>query len=121
MKACAADTACGFFGSGGLDPFYVIKGGQEGFETYELLPMLLLGVLGGLAGSAFNHANQRLAEWRKAALGRRGPRARVAEALAIVVLTSGVSFLLPMMAGCRVRRRVWVLPRAAPCVPAACL
>jgi chloride channel 7 len=42
MKACAADTACGFFGSGGLI-YYEIREGQEGFETYELLPMLLLG------------------------------------------------------------------------------
>jgi H+/Cl- antiporter ClcA len=57
MKTCAADTACGFFGSGGLI-VYEMNEERQGFETHELLPVLLLGVIGGLVGSAFNHANQ---------------------------------------------------------------
>jgi chloride channel 7 len=64
--------------------------------------MLLLGVIGGLAGSAFNHANQRLAAWRKERLGMRGARGRVVEALAVVLLTSTISFLLPLMVECQV-------------------
>ncbi|KAI8468319.1 MAG: chloride channel [Monoraphidium minutum] len=100
MKACAADTACGFFGSGGLI-VYEIEGGQDSFETSELLPMLLLGVIGGLAGSAFNAANQALAGWRRRTLAPRGPRARLAEAAAIALVTSALSFALPLMVACQ--------------------
>ncbi|KIY93570.1 Chloride channel protein CLC-d [Monoraphidium neglectum] len=100
MKTCAADTACGFFGSGGLI-VYEMNEERQGFETHELLPVLLLGVIGGLVGSAFNHANQALAEWRKANLYKHGARGRVAEALAIAVVTSAVAFALPLVAQCQ--------------------
>ncbi|GBF93681.1 hypothetical protein Rsub_06784 [Raphidocelis subcapitata] len=108
MKACASDTACGFFGSGGLI-YYEIREGQEGFELFELLPVLLLGIVGGLAGSAFNAANQRLAAWRAARRRRAaaapggggGAGGRVAEAVVLALLTSAVSFALPLMARCQ--------------------
>lgn len=49
MKACSAN-GCGFFGSGGFI-YFEIQEGQDTYEFFELLPMLLLGVLGGLMGS----------------------------------------------------------------------
>jgi hypothetical protein len=77
-------------------------------------PLPPTGVIGGLMGSAFNHANQRLAEWRKARLARHGTRARIAEALAIALLTSAISFALPLMAQCQVgARRRWAAWGAA--------
>lgn len=42
MKACTKHD-CGFFGSGGFIIFE-IEEGQDNYEFYELLPMLLLGV-----------------------------------------------------------------------------
>lgn len=75
---------------------------QENFEFLELLPMLLLGVIGGLLGSCFNHLNALLAGWRKQRLLKYGPRGRLWEGLAAALLTSTVSFLLPMMVACQV-------------------
>jgi H+/Cl- antiporter ClcA len=75
---------------------------QENFEFLELLPMLLLGVIGGLLGSCFNHLNALLAAWRKQRLLKYGPRGRLWEGLAAALLTSTVSFLLPMMVACQV-------------------
>lgn len=71
-------------------------------QVYELLPMLLLGVVGGLLGSAFIALNAHLADWRKKHLAHLGVRGRVAEALAISVLTSAVSFILPLIFACQV-------------------
>jgi H+/Cl- antiporter ClcA len=76
---------------------------QENFEFLELLPMLLLGVIGGLLGSCFNHLNALLAAWRKQRLLKYGPRGRLWEGLTAALLTSTVSFLLPMMVACQVR------------------
>jgi hypothetical protein len=38
---------------------------QENFDIFELLPVLLLGVIGGLLGSSFTYLNEALAAWRK--------------------------------------------------------
>lgn len=50
MKRCWKQNGCGFFGSGGFI-YFEIEEGQDTYEFFELLPMLLLGVLGGLLGS----------------------------------------------------------------------
>uniref|UniRef100_A0A383VWF9 Chloride channel protein n=1 Tax=Tetradesmus obliquus TaxID=3088 RepID=A0A383VWF9_TETOB len=102
MRICSNDKtgSCGFFGAGGF-PLYEITEGQENFEFLELLPMLLLGVIGGLLGSCFNHLNALLAGWRKQRLLKYGPRGRLWEGLAAALLTSTVSFLLPMMVACQ--------------------
>eukprot|EP01025_Chloroclados_australasicus_P054300 TRINITY_DN6431_c0_g1_i5.p2 TRINITY_DN6431_c0_g1~~TRINITY_DN6431_c0_g1_i5.p2 ORF type:complete len:402 (-),score=33.35 TRINITY_DN6431_c0_g1_i5:272-1477(-) len=55
MKICSG-TSCGFFGEGGYIIFE-ISDAQTTYELYELLPVLLLGVIGGLLGSAFNRLN----------------------------------------------------------------
>lgn len=38
---------------------------QEAFDIFELLPVLLLGVIGGLLGSCFTYLNEALTDWRK--------------------------------------------------------
>ncbi|KAF8058892.1 CLC-D [Scenedesmus sp. PABB004] len=102
MRLCSAEKtgACGFFGAGGY-LLYEITEGQSNFEALELLPMLLLGVIGGLLGSAFNHLNAALSEVRKARLARHGARGRLWEGAAAALLVSTVSFLLPMLVACR--------------------
>ncbi|PNW88649.1 hypothetical protein CHLRE_01g038700v5 [Chlamydomonas reinhardtii] len=98
MKACSAN-GCGFFGSGGFI-YFEIQEGQDTYEFFELLPMLLLGVLGGLMGSGFIVMNTRLSEWRRRNLAPLGRRGRLLEGLAISVLTSTLSFVVPLMVAC---------------------
>eukprot|EP00878_Enallax_costatus_P009990 GHUV01010428.1.p1 GENE.GHUV01010428.1~~GHUV01010428.1.p1 ORF type:complete len:619 (+),score=131.54 GHUV01010428.1:162-2018(+) len=62
--------------------------------------MLLLGVIGGLLGSCFNYLNSILAGIRKARLYKYGPSGRIWEGVVCALLTSTVSFLLPMMVSC---------------------
>lgn len=38
---------------------------QIDFDIFELLPVLLLGVIGGLLGSTFTYLNEMLTDWRK--------------------------------------------------------
>ncbi|GLC67770.1 hypothetical protein PLESTF_000605500 [Pleodorina starrii] len=99
MKACSVN-GCGFFGSGGFIIFE-IQEGQDTYEFFELVPMLLLGVLGGLLGSGFIAMNARLSEWRKRNLAPLGRRGRLLEGLAISVLTSTLSFVVPLLVLCR--------------------
>lgn len=67
--------------------------------------MLLLAVIGGLLGSCFNYLNSILAGIRKAKLYKYGPRGRIWEGVVCALLTSTISFLLPMMVSCAVRYR----------------
>ncbi len=73
--------------------------------------MLLLGVVGGLLGSCFIVLNARLVAWRRKHLARYGVRGRLLEGAVISLITSAVSFTLPLVFACQVRRRQ---RRAAP-------
>mmetsp|Transcript_23545 Transcript_23545/g.51672 ORF Transcript_23545/g.51672 Transcript_23545/m.51672 type:complete len:861 (+) Transcript_23545:337-2919(+) len=99
MKACSR-TGCGFFGSGGFIIFEISEG-QDNYEFYELLPVLLLGVVGGLLGSSFITLNAKLNLLRKQHLTPHGVRGKMAEALLISLITSIVSFCLPLMVHCQ--------------------
>mmetsp|Transcript_13825 Transcript_13825/g.37368 ORF Transcript_13825/g.37368 Transcript_13825/m.37368 type:complete len:858 (-) Transcript_13825:79-2652(-) len=99
MKTCSAN-GCGVFGSGGLI-IYEISEGQDNYEIYELIPVLLLGVIGGLLGSSFIAINAKLTVWRKENVSKLGARAKIAEALLVSILTSAVSFLLPLIFSCQ--------------------
>eukprot|EP00898_Chlorokybus_atmophyticus_P007736 jgi/Chlat1/7964/Chrsp69S07401 len=105
VRACmqwCAKGACGAFSSGGFIIFDISgPGAQEDYATVELVPMAMLGVLGGLLGALFNQLNMYLTVWRKAVLWRRGgPRARVIEVLVITGLTSLCSYLVPFFTAC---------------------
>lgn len=91
---------CGFFGAGGFILFSLDEG-QDSYEIFELLPMLLLGVMGGLLGSTFNVLNAQLTLWRQSFFRKYGARARVIEAVIIALLTSTVAFGLPLMVSCQ--------------------
>ncbi|GMH34108.1 hypothetical protein BSKO_01942 [Bryopsis sp. KO-2023] len=99
IRHCHASN-CGFFGSGGFILFNLDEG-QDSYEMFELLPMLLLGVMGGLLGSAFNAINAQLTIWRKGIFLRCKPQARVYEAMGVALLTSTVAFCLPLMVNCQ--------------------
>lgn len=91
---------CGFFGAGGFILFSLDEG-QDSYEIFELLPMLLLGVMGGLLGSAFNAMNAQLTIWRQIFFRKHSPRARVIEAVIIALVTSTVAFGMPLMVSCQ--------------------
>jgi chloride channel 7 len=56
MRWCGNGN-CGHFGSGGFI-IWDISGGQDDYSFYELLPMAMLGAIGGLLGAIFTHSHE---------------------------------------------------------------
>ena len=73
---------------------------QKVYETFELLPMLLVGIVGGLLGSLFNFLNEKLTVWRKQNVTH--SRQKLWDVAAVAVLSATLSFLLPLTVPCRV-------------------
>eukprot|EP00798_Chlamydomonas_sp_ICE-L_P013668 gene13668-19556_t len=86
QKVCSKQ-GCGFFGAGGFIIFEIAEG-QDNYELYELLPVMLLGVVGGLLGASFIALNGRLG-------------GRLVEGIVISLISSIVSFGFPLMMKCR--------------------
>lgn len=51
--------SCGLFGEGGLIIFDV-EGVKSEYGLLELFPVVVLGIIGGVLGSAFNHLNSKI-------------------------------------------------------------
>jgi chloride channel 7 len=92
----SADPAGGYI-------IYELREGQDNYALYELVPVLLLGVIGGLLGSSFIALHTKLYELRRQLYAIYGNQAKVVEVVCISLLTSTVSFLLPLTFGCQVR------------------
>ncbi|KAH6776926.1 chloride channel D [Perilla frutescens var. hirtella] len=90
---------CGHFGSGGFI-IWDISGGQEDYSFQELLPMAVIGVIGGLLGALFNQLTFHIAYWRRNYLHKRGNRVKVIEVCIVSVITSVISFGLPLFRKC---------------------
>ncbi|GMJ05487.1 chloride channel D [Hibiscus trionum] len=90
---------CGHFGSGGFI-IWDISDGQEDYSFEELLPMALIGVIGGLLGALFNQLTIYVTRWRRNYLHKKGNRVKIYEACLISVLTSVISFGLPLLRNC---------------------
>jgi len=101
LKSCADERSCGFFGSGGLIMFDISEGGQSDFYFLELVPMCILGAMGGLLGSSFNFLSGRVCAVRQAFFRNRGHTARVWEAFAVALVTSTLMYCIPMAFRCR--------------------
>uniref|UniRef100_A0A7S2SWI3 Chloride channel protein n=3 Tax=Chloropicon primus TaxID=1764295 RepID=A0A7S2SWI3_9CHLO len=104
MNACKGESDCGFFGGGGFIIFD-INDGQSEYWIYELLPVLILGTLGGLLGSSFNYVNGKLTQWRIKYLYKNHHSSRrhvkVIEAMLVAFITSTFQFCLPLAFSCR--------------------
>jgi chloride channel 7 len=72
---------------------------QQEYAFFELVPMLLVGIMGGLLGSLFNHLNMIVNTWRKP--HSTTIRGKVLNVVAISVITAAVTFLLPLTVSCR--------------------
>lgn len=82
--------------------------------------MLLLGVIGGLLGSSFIALNAKLAAWRKKHLAPYGLKGRLIEGLVISILTSTVSFILPLYFNCQVRAVLYCSSKYTSAGPFTC-
>ncbi|GJM96283.1 hypothetical protein PR202_ga13104 [Eleusine coracana subsp. coracana] len=123
---------CGHFGAGGFI-IWDISGGQEDYSYQELLPMAIIGVIGGLLetpiessflaygkqcslsdahtnpekvsigftpGALFNQLTLYITKWRRTYLHKKGRRVKIIEACLISLLTSTISFVLPLLRKC---------------------
>ncbi|XP_051129565.1 chloride channel protein CLC-d [Andrographis paniculata] len=90
---------CGHFGSGGFI-IWDISGGQEDYSFQELLPMAFIGIIGGLLGALFNQLTYYIAYFRRNYLHKKGRRVRVIEVCIVSLLTSVISFGLPLFKKC---------------------
>ncbi|XP_030548161.1 chloride channel protein CLC-d [Rhodamnia argentea] len=90
---------CGHFGAGGFI-IWDISGGQEDYSFQELLPMAVIGVIGGLLGALFNQLTLYITHWRRNYLHKKGNRVKIIEACLISLLTSVISFGLPLLRKC---------------------
>ncbi|KAG5587794.1 hypothetical protein H5410_048228 [Solanum commersonii] len=93
------DGNCGHFGAGGFI-IWDISGGQEDYSFEELLPMAVIGVIGGLLGALFNQLTLYMTHWRRNYLHKKGIRVKIIEACLISVITSAISFGLPLFRRC---------------------
>ncbi|XP_071937933.1 chloride channel protein CLC-d-like isoform X5 [Coffea arabica] len=62
---------CGHFGSGGFI-IWDVSDGQEDYSFMELLPMAVIGVIGGLLGALFNQLTLYITNWRRNYLHKKG-------------------------------------------------
>ncbi|KAL2594810.1 hypothetical protein AAZX31_11G005200 [Glycine max] len=90
---------CGHFGSGGFI-IWDISDGQEDYSFAELFPMAIIGVIGGLLGSLFNQLTLYITTWRRNHLHKKGSRVKIIEACLVSILTSAISFGLPLLRKC---------------------
>ncbi|CAH9136647.1 unnamed protein product [Cuscuta epithymum] len=90
---------CGHFGSGGFI-IWDISGGQDDYSVEELLPMAIIGIIGGLLGALFNQLTLFITQWRRNNLHKKGTRVKIIEVCIISVITSVVSFGLPLFKRC---------------------
>ncbi|CAL5395478.1 unnamed protein product [Camellia sinensis] len=90
---------CGHFGSGGFI-IWDISGGQEDYSFEELLPMAVIGVIGGLLGALFNQLTRYITYWRRNYLHKKGNRVKIIEVCLISLITSVISFGLPLFREC---------------------
>ncbi|CAJ1925424.1 unnamed protein product [Sphenostylis stenocarpa] len=90
---------CGHFGSGGFI-IWDISDGQEDYSFAELFPMAIIGVIGGLLGALFNQLTLYITTWRRNHLHKKGNRVKIIEACLVSILTSSISFGLPLLKKC---------------------
>ena len=68
-RSFCANGACGHFGKAGEGSAGLIlfnsKEGQFDYSIEEIVPCLLLGVIGGCGGALFIHINTQICVWRR--------------------------------------------------------
>ncbi|CAM6118423.1 unnamed protein product [Calypogeia fissa] len=91
---------CGLFGEGGLIIFDTNSVISD-YGLRDLLPAIVVAVLGGLFGSLFNNLNGKVVTFYSAWFNEKRPIAKVLLACTMAMITSICAFVLPVFAGCR--------------------
>ncbi|XP_062202508.1 chloride channel protein CLC-a-like [Phragmites australis] len=89
---------CGMFGEGGLIIFDV-SDVTVPYHVGDLLPVTVVGVLGGLLGSLYNHVLHKVLRLYNL-INAKGRMAKLALALAVCVFTSAGLYVLPFTVPC---------------------
>ncbi|EER90148.1 chloride channel protein CLC-a [Sorghum bicolor] len=92
------DGRCGMFGEGGLILFDVSDVTVR-YHVGDLLPVTLVGVLGGVLGALYNHVLHQVLRLYNL-INAKGRMAKLALALAVSVFTSAGLYLLPFAVPC---------------------
>ncbi|URE29196.1 chloride channel [Musa troglodytarum] len=69
-------------------------------HTQELLPMAIIGIISGILGALFNQLTLYVTSWRRKYLHKKGNRVKVLEVCIISLITSVISFGLPLLRSC---------------------
>lgn len=80
--------------------FDVGNSSNTAYQILELIPFLLIGVIGGLLGSAFTAFNLWVTEIRRDKINKQRKN-RIWEVTAITVVSSCLQFLLPFLSSCK--------------------
>ncbi|CAN6454039.1 unnamed protein product [Victoria cruziana] len=100
---CAAGVAAAFRAPVGGVLFAleeVTSCGQEDYSFQELLPMAVIGVIGGFLGSLFNQLTLYITRWRRNYLHKKGNQIKIIEVCLVSLITSILSFGLPLLRKC---------------------
>ncbi|KAH9318528.1 hypothetical protein KI387_020297, partial [Taxus chinensis] len=98
LKDFCETGKCGLFGKGGLIMFDV-SSVKLSYHAEDLLPVVILGVIGGLLGSLFNYLLDKILRVYSLA-NERGPSFKLLLACTLSIVTSSCCFGLPWLAEC---------------------
>ncbi|XP_057800631.1 chloride channel protein CLC-a-like [Salvia miltiorrhiza] len=90
---------CGLFGHGGLIMFDV-SGVSVTYHAVDLIPVAVIGVLGGLLGSLYNYALHKVLKVYNV-INKKGKMHKLLLALSVSIFTSVCLYGLPFLAKCR--------------------
>jgi chloride channel 7 len=99
MAEMMLEIQSGVYSSSGLMIFNI---GSAELTYYfdELLPFLVIGVIGGLLGAAFTSFNLRVTAMRGKRINKDN-RYRVLEVAIITIISSSIQYLLPFAFDCK--------------------
>ncbi|KAI4347416.1 hypothetical protein L6164_008232 [Bauhinia variegata] len=97
IQFCATGK-CGLFGEGGLI-MYDVSAAKVTYSEYDIIAVLLLGIIGGLLGSVYNYLVDKVVR-TYSIINEKGPAFKISLVITIALLTSCISFGLPCFAKC---------------------
>lgn len=93
------DDNCGLFGSGGLI-IYNIGDVSVDFGLAELLPVVILGVIGGVLGCLFTFINGKILKFYFALHNNNGPMIKIFHVVIVSLITTSCMIGLPWLGDC---------------------
>ncbi|MCO5576206.1 hypothetical protein L7F22_030014 [Adiantum nelumboides] len=94
-----SDGSCGLFGSGGLI-IYNIEDVSVNFGLAELLPVVTLGVVGGVLGCLFTFINGRILRFYFALHNNNGPMVKILHVAIVSLISTALMIGLPWLGDC---------------------